>query len=293
MVNFIDLVKKFEDKTRKSNPGYVTDYLGCITNIKHYNNLVGLDGAVLGFPEPNDGMLHEFTEYIGTCFAIDNAKDNFSCIELGAGNGIWSARSYLAAKKNGIKNIRLTAVEADPNKSKWISDNFNDNNIKNSIIPNIKIKIYNNAVGNESGFMYFPKLAIPSEDYGAVPTKFEVQTDYRGVKIENIKVEVVPLNKIINHTVDLLHVDIQGGESNLLNNAVDLLNKYVKVVLIGTHSRKIEGDLINLFYKNKWALLIETPCKFKYNPGIPSLEGMTIVDGNQVWVNPKYITINV
>lgn len=41
-------------------------------------------------------------------------------------------------------------------------------------------------------------------------------------------------------TIDLLHIDIQGGEGNLLENCLDTLLEKVAYIFVGTHSRKNE-----------------------------------------------------
>lgn len=50
--------------------------------------------------------------------------------------------------------------------------------------------------------------------------------------------------------VDILHSDIQGAESEVFHHAISLLNERVRRVVVGTHTRKIEGELMDLFSAN-------------------------------------------
>jgi hypothetical protein len=82
--------------------------------------------------------------------------------------------------------------------------------------------------------------------------------------------------------IDLLHVDIQGGEETLFVNNEKLLNKKVKSIVIGTHSRIIEGKLFEFFYKLGWNLVAERALI----GGIKNGRQENVVDGVQYWKNP-------
>jgi hypothetical protein len=56
------------------------------------------------------------------------------------------------------------------------------------------------------------------------------------------------------------------------------------------HSRKIDGDLIDLFFRHGWSLENEKPTRFDYNRHASSLEAMTVMGGTQVWRNPRHCT---
>jgi hypothetical protein len=58
--------------------------------------------------------------------------------------------------------------------------------------------------------------------------------------------------------------------------------------VVGTHSRKIDGDLMDLMHRAGWQLENEKPAKLVWNTGFPTLEGMTVLDGTQVWRNPRF-----
>ena len=85
---------------------------------------------------------------------------------------------------------------------------------------------------------------------------------------------------------DLLHVDIQGTEVEIFRAALDLCDERVARVCIGTHSRKIDGDLFEMFATRGWIMEHEKPTKMNFVRGAKTLEAMNAVDGTQVWRNP-------
>jgi hypothetical protein len=94
---------------------------------------------------------------------------------------------------------------------------------------------------------------------------------------------VIALQDIIggHARIDLLHIDIQGDETDLIEGTLDLLREKVAYIVIGTHSREIEGRLMKALFDSGWALEIERPCIFTLQDGRPR----TTVDGLQGWRN--------
>ena len=87
--------------------------------------------------------------------------------------------------------------------------------------------------------------------------------------------------------VDLLHIDIQGGEADLIRDCVALLNGKVAYIVVGTHSREIEGQIFATLRAAGWALEIERPAILSLANGIPQVT----VDGVQGWRNLKLLPI--
>ena len=85
---------------------------------------------------------------------------------------------------------------------------------------------------------------------------------------------------------DLIHMDVQGAEFDICRDAMPDLKERSNRVMIGTHSRKLEGSLMAPFAETGWVLENEKPCKFTFWPNHKTLEAMTTVDGTQTWNNP-------
>ena len=104
-----------------------------------------------------------------------------------------------------------------------------------------------------------------------------------------VEVEIVSFRRVLGLQPlwDLVHIDIQGTEVELCRAFVDELSARVRYMVIGTHSRKIEGDLMDLLIRARWDLEHEKPARFVFRRGETTLERMTIQDGTQVWRNPR------
>jgi hypothetical protein len=100
-----------------------------------------------------------------------------------------------------------------------------------------------------------------------------------------LDVEILSAAELIRQEArwDLLHIDIQGWEEEVCRSCIDLLGERVKWVIIGTHSRVLDGRLIALFHSAGWHLEHEKPARMKYLSGCDNIEAMTIADGVQVW----------
>jgi hypothetical protein len=81
--------------------------------------------------------------------------------------------------------------------------------------------------------------------------------------------------------IDLLHVDIQGFEVAVLRAATGVLRDQVRRLLIGTHGRDIEAQLIELLVPLGFQLTHEHPCHYRLDKDGPLL----VADGTQVWIN--------
>ncbi len=84
-----------------------------------------------------------------------------------------------------------------------------------------------------------------------------------------------------------MHVDVQGSEAVICEAALDELKARAHWLIIGTHSRLIEGQLIYMLMKTGWVLENEKPVIFGFQPNAPSMESLTRIDGTQVWRNPR------
>jgi len=96
---------------------------------------------------------------------------------------------------------------------------------------------------------------------------------------------MVPLSEVIGsrERIDLLHMDIQGGEWDLVTRTLELLCEKVAYMVIGTHSRVLEGKLIDTLSTAGWLIEVERPAIISVDSGLPQ----TTADGVQGWKNPR------
>jgi hypothetical protein len=138
------------------------------------------------------------------------------------------------------------------------------------------------AVSSGPKTLWFPKVDV--NDMGAAASDRNNSNDYRGLHIQNFPVPGFTLEEILGDLeVDMLHVDIQGAEFEIIKAGLHFINKHIKGMMIATHSRAIEGELIQLLYKNGWYLHREKPCRVEWIKFPASIESMTQIDGCQYW----------
>ena len=198
-------------------------------------------------------------EWVGTLKAVLGANNVFRMLELGAGWGPWCVIGYTAAVQLGISDIQVVGVEGDAGHIKYMEENFAVNGLKPG-----SFSIITGVVGLADGEAIFPKAKDPSEIYGAAPAFSTCSDDQHPFNYfmkhcsELVdQVERVPAFSLETlmagfPIVDLVHCDIQGGELDLFSNAIQLISRKVKQVVIGTHSWQIDHGLIGIFATHGW-----------------------------------------
>jgi FkbM family methyltransferase len=289
----VDLFGKYASKNRQPVSNALVDYFGCVIPIDCVPHLKSRAGQVIVAPPfPDDSFRATAIEYQSVIESIEDCNtDNFTFFELGASYAPFCTLvARLTRYNEGIRRVYLRAVEAAKNGFEAIEANFNANGMLNSEY--IDYKVINAALGPRFDKAEFPDLDCTIDNGGGISPDGCV--DIRGVPTNMISVDLVPLDYVIdslsisNICIDLIHFDLQGSEGDVITSALGLLNKFCKRVLIGTHSRYLEGYLFELFEKNGWLLLGEEPCKFEPIEG-RSVCGMTTKDGNLYFVNKRFL----
>jgi len=213
--------------------------------------------------------------------------------------GPWLVGLALAARLKGVATVRLVGVEGAREHCSYLTTHFRDNGLDPS-----QHTLLWGVVGTADGTAQFPVLTDPSGNWGAAA----VHADRTGSPLSRLvrnarrtlralargvlgmgrpSLERVPCYSLATllrpyTTVDLVHVDIQGDEYKVLAGARGHLEKKVKRIVVGTHSREIEQHLHEEMTGRDWVLEGHEHCKFHR-------EGTTEVlfrDGCQVWRNP-------
>ncbi|MBF5090891.1 FkbM family methyltransferase [Novosphingobium sp. NBM11] len=265
-------------------PGKITDFLGIRTSsflhpwAQHYDNVV------LGqIPLPDDSLRAEAIEYYATLHSLElAAADTFKMAELGASYAPWTCLGAVLARRSGRTNTRFVAVEASSYLYELIPLHLAENAVD---VASANVQLIKGAVGTQKGVLYFPKVRNPMEN-GGQAADANLTVDYLGREIEHEEVISHPLIDILGDDIwDLVLIDVQGVEYDVLSAGIDTLNRNVRAIFIGTHSRKIEGQLIDLLHAHGWILERERPTKFSYVRERPDAVGWTTRDGGQYWRN--------
>jgi Domain of unknown function (DUF4214) len=275
--------------------GFVTDFIGSRSRIASlWDGVQHLDGLVLPKPIPSD-YYAETVEWLGVLKSVMAARDRFAGMELGAGMAPWLVVSATAARLRGISDIRLTGVEADPGRFQLMVQHLRDNGID----PDQQTLI-EAAVGVAGGVAKWPRILSPRNNAGARPVRQEGATGKElnqddlgymvGVPGRLVDVNVVSFESLLHGQPfwDLVHIDVQGGEYDLCRACLAKLSERVRYIVVGTHSRKLDGDLLDVMWRGGWILEHEKPTRFQFNTEVSSLERMGTHDGTQVWRNPRF-----
>ncbi len=284
----IVLLKKFAFPVGPTY-GFITDFLGVKTCVSFTRRLAQFNGVVEGLPVPKN-FRAETIEWVAVLKAVDEAKDSFAVAEIGAGFGAWVVVALVAAKRKSL-NTFAVAVEADDGHCTFLRQHLRDNGLDEDS----NFRLLKGAASSADGTAYFP-LIESKFDYGAaaVPSNEMVLSegvDYRNRKVKYLEKSAFSLGTILQdrETFDLVHIDVQGSEREIIPASLEALQNKVKRIVIGTHSRSIEGQLFDTLSSSGWLLEREKPCKFSLKHGNEAIrEKHTDLDGTQVWVNPRF-----
>jgi FkbM family methyltransferase len=279
----------FEKYRGTGRPGFVTNFLGGLTDVRFVAGIEFLAGVVEGYPIP--GNFHgDVLEWVGTLRATLEAKEVFTMLELGAGWAPWCVIGYLSAKQRKIEEIQTIAVEGDPGHVAFARDSFATNSLGAD-----EGKIIHGIVGTSDGYALFPKAIDASRNYGnaALPDEEKhcgASADFATVHSDLVEeVQRLPCFGLASlmkgHSrINLVHCDIQGAEYEVFNEAMGILSAKVKRVVVGTHSFEIDRQLACLFAKNDWNLEGINACRMTEQGGKPVI----FHDGVQVWRNSRF-----
>jgi len=154
--------------------------------------------------------------------------------------------------------------------------------------------LHSAAVGVQAGVARWPKLASPADMSGAKPLSTEADRECLSPYFDCDKTIDVPLVSFADllgkrpHW-DLVHMDVQGSELELCNACRQPLAERVRYLVVGTHWRSIDGQMMDLMFGEGWALEYEKPAVMKcpVPANTPHIFHHTAVDGVQVWRNPR------
>jgi FkbM family methyltransferase len=266
--------------------GFVTDFLGNRTDINFVRGIESLDGAIEGYPLPRGNFHGDPTEWIATLLSVLAAGETFTAVELGAGWAPWLVSCARACAMRGVKSTRFIGVEGSSAHAEMMRQHFKNNGFSTECH-----MLLHAVVGATDGYAQFPIASDPAADWGqAAITGPDASAthDYRGHKIEATeRVRMRSLASLLSNesAVDLMHIDVQGAELEIVTSGIETLNGKVKCLVIGTHSRVIEGKMTELLSSHGWILCREQACR------IAQAESRVIhciADGCQMWRNPVW-----
>jgi FkbM family methyltransferase len=265
-----DLFLKYAVESERV-PGKIVDFLGVRTSPDLLPHGMRYADTVRSEPPiPHDGLRAEAIEYFAFLDAFDRARGLFSFVELGSSFAPWSCTAAVLCRRHGFE-FSITAVEASGFLFELIprhlAENFVDKN-------EAGVRLINAAVAQQRWRpLYFPKVtSVEQNGYSATTARAQLSERVTPRRLG----DVLP-----DCTVDLLHVDIQGAEASILPRNIKLLSQRVRAVFVGTHSRMIDAQFLDVFSTAGWELVRERPTRFD------ARTMQTVRDGAQYWRNPR------
>jgi hypothetical protein len=261
----------------------VRNFLGVLMEPSLYPPLLdNLVGKVEQPPIPANWHA-DVPEWAAVLRAIELSGPEFSILELGSAWGCWMCNAGMAAKRSG-RSVRLMGVEAvqefvDLAKKHLEYNEFSQN----------EYTLYLGIAAAKSGHVFFPKKEAGAINFGLSPVYDPDKDLYERLLNSGTHdlIKMHPLSEILSDVprLDLLHIDIQGGEVVFLEENMPEIARKVAYVFVGTHSREIEGKIFENMLSNGFFLEIERPAMLTLNlKGNP----VTRYDGVQAWRNSRF-----
>ena len=265
------------------HPARLTNFLGVrIDPAVLPSVLAGHEGEVEGVPIPANWHA-DIAEWAAALRAVELARSHFTVLELGCGWGCWINNAGAAARALGL-SVRLVGVEGDEGHVEMARLTCAENGFAPEAVT-----IHRGIAAARGGVALFPKGGAEGEHYGFEPVfsadTAEIQAALATGRYDRLP--MIPLADIVTAEgrVDLLHVDIQGGEADLVHGSREALDAHVAYLLIGTHSRAIEGRLAADLLAWGWRLEVERTALVHLTTGVPVVH----IDGVQGWRNPRLL----
>jgi hypothetical protein len=278
-----EIIRRYSVPGLLPRAGWLTNFLGVIIDPKFFPTILAeRAGQVEAIPIPANWHA-DIAEWGAALRAVDLARDSFTMIELGCGWGCWMNNTGVAARRRAL-NVHLIGVEADEGHIAFAREACTANGFLST-----QVSLHRGIAAAENGVALFPRQERAGVAWGLQPV-FGASAAQRAEALRSGRYEALPMIKLADlatsHVrIDLLHVDIQGGEGDLISGCLPVLCEKIAYLVIGTHSRQIEGRLFDTLLEAGWRLEIERPAILQISSGIPAV----VVDGVQGWRNPTLL----
>jgi len=264
-------------------PGRLTNFLGTSVDPEYFGAVLhGTNGTVEAMPIP--GNWHACVAEWAACLrALELAGRPFTMVELGCGWGCWLNNMAVAARRAGVESV-LIGVEGDADHRAFARQTLAENGV-----PAGAITLHAGIAAAGTGHALFPRQRIRGRSWGLRPVFNATDAQRARARASGAydELPLVPVHTLVSghDRVDLMHVDIQGGEADLVEGSLPVLAEKVACLVIGTHGRGLERRLRTALGGAGWVLEIERPAIFKMHITGPRLK----IDGLQGWRNPRLL----
>lgn len=278
------LIARFAVADQEGTPGTLTNFIGLRVPVQVFPPVLAqMDGQVEGPPDP--GNWHaDIAEWAAALHAVAEAapRGHLRVVELGCGWGYWLGITGAAARQLDLP-VDLIGVEGDANhlanaRAMLALNGFAED----------EFKLVHGIAAPARGRAIFPGPKAGEAGWGGEAV-FDADDETLERAEADASVQVLdcyPLGDLSGgDPIDLLHIDIQGAEADFVIGNLADMQTHVRRVLIGTHSRAIEGRLEEIFLKAGWRMEMDRPAIAPLQDGKPVI----FIDGVQMWANPDLV----
>ena len=269
------VIRSFPRYQGPGTPGFLTDFLGTRMRLSYFSHLNEHDGKVLDYPIPGD-LQFSSIEWAGSLRSVLQAGEELVVVELGAGWGPWLVTAARAGAMRGVKRCRLVGIEGSRHHWEYMLTHFRDNGLDPA-----GHTLLHGVAAPRDGTVEFPVLDRPTDDWGAAAVYAPGPPTAVSSRNESLTAYSLPTLLATFDRVDLIHIDIQGHEVEVVTAGRDVLRQKARRLVIGTHGRAIEGQLIDELGPRGWVLEAEEACFYRQDKNGLHL----FIDGVQVWRN--------
>ena len=276
------LVRRYEVANPTPHPDCLTNYLGVHIPTKIFPPaLAGREGEVEGPPVPSNWHA-DIAEFAAALRAVDTSGSTFRVLELGCGWGCWMNITGVAARNTG-RAVHVVGIEGDEGHVAFANETLALNGFDET-----NSKVVHGIAGPETGKALFPRQDHAGGTWGLEPVFNPSKWDLRKLRRSHQTLDVHTLESLgEGETFDLLHIDIQGGEFDFVESCLADIEAHVRFMVIGTHSRTIEGQLMDLLLERGWVLEIDRPAIYSRD----EKGGCVLaIDGVHGWRNPHLVS---
>jgi hypothetical protein len=245
-----EIIRRHAVQGLEPNPDYLTNFLGVLIDPKFFPGLLtGRAGEVEPIPIPENWHA-DMAEWAAALRAVDLAGESFTMIELGCGWGCWMNNTGRAARNSG-RGVHVIGVEGDALHVAFAKEILATNGFDAA-----QIELHRGIAAASSGTALFPQENRDGHGWGAQPI-FGVTDAERDAAVESGKYDALKMFSLAE----------------------------VHYLVIGTHSRVLEGRLFDTLLGAGWKLEIERPGLLYLNDASPVMH----VDGVQGWRNTALV----
>ena len=192
--------------------------------------------------------LHEdYFEYVDLLYSICNSKNHFQMAEIGAGYGRWILNASEAIKRYIPKKISssfFVGFEADPERIAFFHNMMKVNKIENSCYELVEKIVVSEDTKKKNHTLPYIINKYSAAKFGGmtVDDSRDNLSGRKSISMEDwVQIKDLPTATLIDTCskygiFDFMNFDIQNSEIDVIPGSIDYLNRYVKLVHIGTHS---------------------------------------------------------